>query len=725
MQPENWKKIKEFLSEALALDPSARRKYLDGLDIDGESLEEIRSLLAQEEESENFMSLSARNFSEDFFPEREKLSGGGIGQKIGIYQIIRELGTGGMGAVYLAERTDGRFEQKVAVKMLRREYNTGKIRERFKREREIQATLSHPNIASLIDAGSTPDGIPYLVMEYIEGEPIDQYCRERNLSLSERLKLFNKACEAVSFAHRNLIVHRDLKPSNILVSGGGEPKLLDFGISTILSREKSRSDTITGFGAMTPKYASPEQIKGENLTTATDIYSLGVVLFKILTGTLPYGSDRKTNGELFKTITEKEPIKPSEAASGGGRPATAQNNPKSKTRNPKLLRGDLDNIVLKTLRKEPERRYQTVDELTDDIWRYIDGLPIRARPATLAYRAKKFYGRNKIPVLAGILTFLGLLTGIAVASWQATVAREQATVAESARKTAESEARRSREEEERAKEITRFMEKILSYANPGLYALGAKTRGQAKVIDVIDQMSDKIENEFPDRKDIQAELHHKFSEIYQQNQHFTTDPGQKEEFAAKGLFHARTALKLRKEVYGEKHELVAKDLFYLWANSPAEFDPTYPGLLAEAIRMMRETNPDNPNLPQMLSSYANRLFYSGTEEEKELYFRGADPPPGTGRLELAEKYHLEALRLFGKRLGEDDISVINANCLLALVMARQKEYEEMKPYLKTCQDASNRTSDEQIRKTLEGPLELIRQTLEKTDPQFEFIPQGK
>jgi serine/threonine protein kinase len=219
-----------------------------------------------------------------------------------------------MGVVFLAEKTDGKFEQKVAVKMLKREFNVEKIRRNFKREKEILSKLNHPNIASLLDAGETEDGVPYLVMECINGEPIDKFCNNTGLTLTARLKLFVKVCDAVSFAHRNLIIHRDLKPSNILVNGKGEPKLLDFGISKLLGPKNSEGNTsITIFGAMTPEYESREQIKGETVTTASDIYSLGVVLYKILTNSHAFNLKGKTNGESIKTISENDPIFPSMA----------------------------------------------------------------------------------------------------------------------------------------------------------------------------------------------------------------------------------------------------------------------------------------------------------------------------------------------------------------------------------------------------------------------------
>ena len=350
------------------------------------------------------MSLTAGEFSGDFFGMSSEARD--FKQQIGVYEIVSDLGFGGMGAVYLARRADGKFEQTVAIKMLRREFNTERLRRTFEREKDILAALSHSNIARLLDAGSTTEGIPYLVMEYVKGEPLDEFCRRRQLSLDERLRLFTKVCEAVAYAHRNLIVHRDLKPSNILVSEDGEPKLLDFGISKLLGTDGADGvGGVTQLGALTPHYASPEQVRGETVTTASDVYSLGVVLFKVLTDRLPYRSTEKTNGDLQRAITESAPPLPSASAQ------TADMTSR--------LKGDLDNIVLKSLSKEPERRYHTVDQFAADLRRFAEGQPVMARPATLPYRAIKFYGRNKVSVWAAALILISLCAGIVAALSQA------------------------------------------------------------------------------------------------------------------------------------------------------------------------------------------------------------------------------------------------------------------------------------------------------------------
>jgi len=678
MKAENWKNIKDVLLEVLSLDSSERRVFLDKANISSDIRQEVESLLAFEEESEDLMHLSAVEFSKDFFAADEAGKNSLIGQRVGVYQIIRELGYGGMGAVYQATRTDGKFAQKVAVKMLKREFNTEKIRRNFTREKEILATLSHLNIATLIDAGTTGDGVPYLVMEYIEGIPIDKFCRDNALNLNERLKLFNRVCDAVAFAHRSLIVHRDLKPSNILVTKDGAPKLLDFGISKLLAAQPDDEQTITNLGAMTPQYASPEQIRGETVTTATDIYSLGVVLFKILTENFPYNFKNKTNGNLFKEVIESEPTLPSQTIS-------TKKNVEAEKFSPSQLRGDLDNIILKSLSKEPERRYKTVEQFSADIWRFVDGMPVLARPNTFSYRASKFYGRNRVSVLAGILILISLLAGIAIALSQAKAANAQAQIAVEAQLQAEVETERAKAEEEKAKKISKFMSKIISYANPSWYAEGSRFEGEVKLIDVMDDLGGKIDYEFADQPDVQAELHHKFAEVY----NFYKTGARAKAAKEKELFHAKRAFEFRKQYYGEKHELVAKDMFYLVSASAVESgeanDENYAKTLAKAIQMMRETNPKNLNLPYMLSAYAVNLTSPYfTSQHHETYLQAAIPLTDEGKYQLAERYYKEALPIYWEHYKEFNQAIVGDECHLAFVLIKQNKRAEFNEHYQIC-----------------------------------------
>src|SRR4029077_6398714 len=315
-----------------------------------------------------------------------------------------EIGRGGMGAVFLAERADDEYQKRVAIKLIKRGMDTDSVLRHFRNERQILASFDHPNIARLFDGGTTENGLPYFVMECVEGLAIDRYCNTHGLSISERLKLFLEVCAAVSYAHRHTVIHRDIKPSNILVTSEGIPKLLDFGIAKLLHTDGDAATivTATGLRVMTPEYGSPEQLEGRPVTAATDVYSLGMVLYQVLTGRSPYDFKSRSPVEIARAITETEPKKPSTAI------AISDGSFKSQIPNPKLLRGDLDNVVLMALRKDPARRYQSAEQLSEDIRRYLEGLPVVARKDTIGYRSAKFLRRN--PILAAAATMCLLLT---------------------------------------------------------------------------------------------------------------------------------------------------------------------------------------------------------------------------------------------------------------------------------------------------------------------------
>jgi len=396
------------LSQALELDPGHRRSFLDSVCAnDAELRAEIEQLLDQQIDTgpdviEQCVSDAAARRRLDEVATKE-------GTRIGPYRILRELGRGGMGAVYLAERDDEHYHQQVAIKLIKPGLGGDAIRKRFRNEMQILADLSHPNIARLLDGGETVDGVPYLVMEYVEGRRIDLYCDEKQLSIEDRLKLFSTVCAAVQYAHQHLVIHRDIKPGNILVSEEGLPKLVDFGIAKLLDHDRM-DVTATAMPFMTPDYASPEQVRGTAVSTATDVYSLGVVLYELLTGRRPYRLKSGVAHEVAKAICDDEPQRPSTAH----RP----------------LHADLDNIVLMAMRKEPERRYATAEQFAEDIRRHLSRLPVRARPATVGYRAGKFIRRHKFGVAAAAVITLTLLIGIVATIWQARVARAERARAE-------------------------------------------------------------------------------------------------------------------------------------------------------------------------------------------------------------------------------------------------------------------------------------------------------
>ncbi|HEY0180330.1 MAG TPA: serine/threonine-protein kinase, partial [Dokdonella sp.] len=344
------------------------------------------------------------------------------GATIGAWRVVGELGRGGMGVVLLVERADGQFEQRAALKLIKRGMDSDAVLARFLRERQILARLEHRNIARLLDGGVAADGRPYFVMEYVDGVPLPRYCAERGSDLDERLRLFFGVCAAVQFAHAQLVVHSDLKPSNVLVGAGGDVKLLDFGIAKLLG-EQDAAATQTRERPLTPAYAAPEQIRGEPVTTATDVYALGCLLYELLTGRRPFEvGDAPTLDELRRLLASSAPPAPSQ--SGGGAAPVA----------PKRLRGDLDTIVLKALKSEPERRYATVDALAEDLRRYRAGQPIAAHRDSGLYRARKFVARHRAGVATSALGAIALAGAIGAALWQA---REKSAEAEASREVAE------------------------------------------------------------------------------------------------------------------------------------------------------------------------------------------------------------------------------------------------------------------------------------------------
>jgi serine/threonine protein kinase len=455
MTPENWNTAKELFEAALELDSSKRSAFLAENCREESVRQQVVRLLSDYQEAGSFLDAPALNPdilapdgpgqipSEDaslLHSQSGKLPATDIrsesedpmvGRQLGAYKLVRHVGQGGMAAVFLAARADDEYCKQVAVKLVQPGLDSHDLLNRFRMERQTLAGLDHPNIVRLLDGGSTPEGSPFLVMDYVEGSPIDEYCDQHKLSVDDRLHLFGKVCDAVQYAHQNLVIHRDLKPSNILVVDDGTPKLLDFGIAKVLSPEHSAQDlqlTQTGTRCMTPAYASPEQMRGKQVTPSTDIYSLGVVLYELLTGHRPYRLTEHTPAEIERAICEQEPENPSTAVSRVEDDTSSDGRPISKT--PELvgqareaqpdklrrqLRGDLDNIVLKALQKEPQRRYESVADFSQDIDRHLQHLPVRARPSTFAYRVSKFAQRHKAEVGAAFIVLVVIAAAAAFA----------------------------------------------------------------------------------------------------------------------------------------------------------------------------------------------------------------------------------------------------------------------------------------------------------------------
>ncbi len=521
MTPERWSHIRELFTATHELSAQERKKELDDACVDDPALRsEVESLLASYDTADEFFRPLEKNLvatAAEQFISNEK-----IGTVIGSYRIIRQLAHGGMGEVFEAVRDDGKFQKRVAIKFVRLGLSQKEIIRRFEAERQFLATLVHPNIAQLIDAGTTDDGVPYLIMEFVDGTRIDAYCDAHKLSIEERLKLFQIVCSAVQFAHQNLVVHRDIKPGNILVSSDGTPKLLDFGIAKLVSETGIGEEmTRTGMGFMTPEYASPEQIRGEKVTTVSDVYSLGVLLYKLLTGQKPYEFKSLVPFDISRTILDTEPTKPSTKEIvidvGDGN--------REKVR--RLLKGDLDTILLMALRKEPSRRYTSVEQFANDIERYLQGMPVLARPNTLPYRSSKFVQRHRAGAVAFVIVNLAIAGGIGGVIWQA--------------REAHKERDRAQAETQKAENINRFLNDMISEGDP------FRNGKDITVFQMLENASKNIDRGFSSSPETVADLYSTMGTVYMNLAHNAK---------ADSLF--RKALLLKTHIYGQSHRKVAE-----------------------------------------------------------------------------------------------------------------------------------------------------------------------
>jgi eukaryotic-like serine/threonine-protein kinase len=507
--PEEWARIEPILDDVLELDQAARAAALDrACGEDAVLRARVEALLAADAGADAFLETPAAEYAgglvraaaTDGPPDTSEQPG----DLIGPYRLIREIGHGGMGRVFVADRADGQFEQQVALKLVRSAaYGGSEIHRRFLRERQILARLQHPNIARLLDGGVTPDGRPYFAMEYVAGEPITQYCDTRQLDVDDRLALFAAVCNAVQYAHQNLVIHRDLKPSNALVTLEGQVKLLDFGIAKVLheSADDAPFDaTLTrlGSGPMTPEYAAPEQVRGEPVTTATDVYALGALAYELLTGRRPHRLSRMTAAEMERAIAERDVDRPSSSitraaarADAGAAPdAIARARGTDERHLRRRLRGDLDTIVLKALQKEPVRRYASAGAFLEDIRRYQKALPIAARRDSVRYRAGKFIRRHAVGVGATALVLASLVAGLIGTAWQARVASRQAA---------------------RAREVSAFLTSLFAVADPAMTNAESVTARE-----LLDRGASRIEGELAHQPDLQADMMLLLGRIYRE-----------------------------------------------------------------------------------------------------------------------------------------------------------------------------------------------------------------
>jgi len=498
----------EIFADALERAPSERTPFLDdACRGDDELRARVATLLEAHARAGEFLERPIVDADvTGWAPDEANLAG----VVVGAYRVVERIGTGGMSTVWRAERADAEFEKTVAVKMIAPGPETAEILRRFRTERQVLAGLEHPNIARLLDGGMTPDGRPYLVMEYVDGVPIDRYCAEHALSVEARLELFAKVCAAVNHAHRHLVVHRDLKPNNVLVDAGGSVKLLDFGIAKVLDPDSvaaaGSSATRTVARAMTPRYASPEQFRGDAITTAADVYSLGIVLYELLTGESPYRIDGGSPAEIERVVCDTEPTRPSVAVASGTserereRPALPD---VDRRRWSRRLAGDLDNILLMALRKEPDRRYESVEQLAEDLRRHLAGLPVVARPDTLGYRTRTFVRRNLAAVSAAVFAVLLLVaaTGVSTTLW---------LDARRAREDAERARAHSDVERERSDQIAGFLRDMLSTIDPDR----AQGRDTELLQELLDGSAERLDRELGDRPGLAWELHQTIGATY-------------------------------------------------------------------------------------------------------------------------------------------------------------------------------------------------------------------
>jgi eukaryotic-like serine/threonine-protein kinase len=503
-----WDEISFALDALLDLDGAARERELQQIDARDPTLaRELRALLLADADTgllERGVASAAPQLIAD-------LAAGGAesasvsGRVIGRWRVLRELGRGGMGEVLLAERADEEFAQVAALKRLKRGMDSEELLSRFAQERRILATLNHPNIARLLDGGIDVDGRPFFAMEYVEGVPITDYACANALGVRERLQLMQSVCEAVAYAQGRLVVHRDLKPSNILVDARGEPRLLDFGIAKLLDDSGGPALTGTGMRVLSPAYAAPEQILGEPVSTATDVYALGVMLYELLTGQLPHRRTGAISDASAEALARETAERPSQALRREEESIVERAYGKRAPERERFARevsGDLDRIVLGALKREPERRYPSAAAFADDLRLYLDGRPVSARPDTSGYRLRKFLRRHRVGAIATALVLLSLIAGFGVALWQAGVASHNARVAERSARHAEEQAQRAERQAQRAQQVTRFVVSLFEATNPERSVSGA----EMTALDLVRHSAGRVATEMSDFPEAQGEL---------------------------------------------------------------------------------------------------------------------------------------------------------------------------------------------------------------------------
>jgi serine/threonine protein kinase/Tfp pilus assembly protein PilF len=640
---QEWFSLSRLLDEALAVPVAERRAWLSGITAAPDGLGSmLRELLGRHSaaETDDFLRTLPRleaTVASDASVTRPRED-----SVVGPYRLLRELGRGGMGAVWLAERIDGALTRMVALKLPHSGPIAAQLAERFARERDILAGLAHPHIARLYDAGVTSEGQPFLALEYVDGQPLGVYCDARHLEVPARLMLFLQVSGAVQYAHAHLVVHRDLKPSNVLVTEDGQVRLLDFGIAKLIAEGAANESALTQAAGrlLTPDYASPEQISGAPVTTATDIYSLGVILYELITGERPYRLKRDSRGALEEAIIEEDVPRPSTACKD---PAKAALRGTVLAKLAKVLRGDLDTIVLKALKKNPAERYPSVNTLSDDLKRYLNNEPISARPDTVVYRATKFVRRHRGGVAAtGAVTLL--LAGL-VAFYTAQLAAERD---------------RALLEVQKATSVSELLTGLLTGADP--YYLSPQAK-EPTVRGILDAGAERIEKELASQPELQAEMLTVMGKVYTRLGVY--DKAQP--LLEKGLAAGRRA-------FGAEHERVAEtlnDLGKLLAER-ADFAAAAP-MLEQALAMRRKVlGPEHPDVAVTLIELGRVYSDQGNDQRAEPLVR-------------------ESLAIRKKVLGEDDHETATSRTDLALMLWRRGDLDGAESLYRQCLEIYRKT----------------------------------
>ncbi len=664
LNPARWARVEALFDEAADMPPVEREAFLQRACADDADLRAyIGSLLESDIAQDTLIEDSIR----DVLATAEDLADGSgvVGQRIGAFEILRTLGSGGMGVVYLAERADRQYRQQVAIKIVRQRLLDPEVEARLKAERQILADLDHPNIAQLYDGGTMADGTPYLVMEYIDGLPIDEYCNRHRIRISERLELFRTVCAAIHHAHQNLVVHRDIKASNILVTADGTPKLLDFGIARLLDSDGASTAGLTRVGAvvMTPENAAPEQILNGAITTAVDTYALGILLYRLLTGVPPYRVSMNNPREMARTICEAAPLLPSVAVlradtlahDGESIPGTARALAAARGTTPqrlaRRLRGDLDNIVMFALRKSPGRRYRTVNEFAEDLRRHLDRHPVKARPDTWRYRTSRFVRRHT----AGVSMAGAILTMLVVFAVMTVVQN-----------------RRVVEERNTAMQIAAFLEEIFMEPDPG-NARGASVSAR----EILEKGASRIATQLGDRPVVQATLMSTIGRVYYNLGEY--DPS---------IEMLEQALRIRREQFGDRHPQVARTKNELGASLTQKARYEQAGeLLDDALELNTS------------------LYGEQSAEVAKTHHNLAELHQVAGDAALAEKHARASVTILSALDGSHAAELAESKNMLARVLQWRNELDE---------------ADRLMREA----LVLVRENLGEDHPLLAFYSQN-